>query len=133
MKRIISLAALLCTMGMWFILISGIDVSANSFRTGTTPTGNEIPDGPGPVVRGFKPIEHDDIIGTTWVVYQYQGSDGKVQDMDTEDPVKKITFAFDNDSITIQWGNQTTKVGTYEWYIEDQSLDNIIVHFKHLI
>jgi len=103
------------------------EIEAESEVSGT---GNGIPEGPGPGDMKNPDDTQTEIIGITWVVYQYQGADGEVQEMDTNNPVKRITYTFTENNITVQWGDQITQMGTYEWYIKDQSLDNIFVHFK---
>ena len=71
-----------------------------------------------------------EILGITWVVYQYQSADGKVQEIDINDPAQRMTFIFEKNKITSQMGLLPTQVGTYEWYNKDQSLDNIFVHWE---
>jgi len=71
------------------------------------------------------------IIGS-WVVTQYQGINGKVQLMDTNDPTKRITYTFDDKNIVVKWGNQGVQNATYEWYIKDPNttgIQEITVHF----
>ena len=71
-----------------------------------------------------------EILGITWVVYQYQRADGTVQELDINDPAQRMTIIFEENKITAQTGDLPTQVGTYEWYIKDQSLDNIFVHWE---
>jgi len=97
---------------------------------GQPSIGNGTPEGPGPGDMKNPDDTQTEILGITWVVYQYQGADGKVQEMDTNNPAKRITITFEKNNVTLQSGDQITQVGTYEWYIKDQSLDNIFVHFK---
>lgn len=69
------------------------------------------------------------LIGT-WVAVQYKGTDGKTQDLDYNDSAQKITYTFDESTVTVVWGNQTTQKGTYEWYVKTADVKNITVHFS---
>ena len=129
MMKKIFLCVILFMLFTGLVFFTGCNLEPFHSRPIAT-TKNGMPDGPGPGDMKNPDDTEKEIIGITWVVYQYQGADGKVQEMDTDNPAKRITYTFDGNNVTVQWGDQITQVGTYTFYIKDQSLDNVFVHFK---